>query len=360
MEHVMSSRTIDLSGGLPAEREHVYTEPPDVPFWCENMLFALHDPTTNVSLWLHLGTVPNDWSMWHDMCYATLPDGDGVLSMWSFHRTAPKRRPAGANTRFRCIEPFRHWHVTFDGYGLHTPTVEMADGRAREGDKRRFGVDLEIEFVTPAWDMHTAATSATGTGGMHDQGWAKEHYEQLYRATGQVDLGNGDLAFNGYGWRDHSSGPRGGGTGAPWGGHVIIGCVYPESGRGWGLGRYWGPDGAISLEGGWVADESGLTQAEVVEAPRLRELTLEPEQLAVGLRWPGGSLNTTITTRTSLWLAMAKQLVVGRDLDGPGLMYVLNHGRAEWDGETGHAYVERSDMLNAFPETLHRADNDHG
>jgi hypothetical protein len=108
-----------------------------------------------------------------------------------------------------------------------------------------------------------------------------------------------------------------------------------------------------------VADDGALVHAEVVEAPRLRRLTLEPEQLAVGLRWPSGSLDTTITTRTWLWLAMAKQLAVGRDLEGPGLMYVLNHGPAEWDGEIGHAYVERSDMLNAFPATLHLPDLDH-
>ena len=95
----MPNRTVDLSGGLPADREQICSEPPDVPFWCENMLFAVHDPTTDVSLWLHLGTVPNDWSLWHDMCYATLPDGDGVLSMWSFHRTAPERRPAGAHAQ---------------------------------------------------------------------------------------------------------------------------------------------------------------------------------------------------------------------------------------------------------------------
>lgn len=350
----------DLSGGLPAERETIRTTQPDVPFWCENMLFAVHDPATDVALWLHVGTVPNDWSMWHDMCYAVLPDGRGVLSMWSFHRTAPDRRPAGANTTFRCVDPFRRWHVGFDGYGLHTTLDEMAEGRARDGAKQRFAVDLDVEFVTPAWDMHTAATDATGKGTMGGQGWAKEHYEQLYHATGTVQFGESTLPFDGYGWRDHSSGPRGGGTGAPWGGHVILGCLYPESGRGWGLGRYWGPDGTISLEGGWVVDATGeLVHAEVVEAPRLPSLTLEPEELVIGLRWPGGAVNTTITTRTSLWLAMAEQLAVGKDLDGPGLMYVLNHGPAMWDGEVGHAYVERSDMINAFPATLSVPDDAH-
>jgi len=340
----MSER--DWSSGLPATREQIATADPGVPFWCENMLFAVHDPGTNVSLWLHLGTVPNDWSMWHDMCYATLPGDEGVLSMWSFHRTAPELRPGGANTRFRCIEPFRRWHVSFDGYGLPTTNAEMAAGRAVEGVKQRFFVDLEIEFVTPVWDMHH--------DGMSDQGWAKEHYEQLYHATGTVQFGEQTLPFDGYGWRDHSSGPRGGGGGAPWGGHSIIGCYYPESGRGWGLGHYWEPSGKISLSGAWVVLEDGVqVHAEVVETPRLRELTLATEELPVKLRWPGGSLETTISTRTSLWMAMAKHLVVGKDLDGPGLMYVLNHGPALWDGEVGHAYCERSDLLNAFPETLH-------
>ncbi len=56
---------------------------------------------------------------------------------------------------------------------------------------------------------------------------------------------------------------------------------------------------------------------------------------------------------------MAEQLAVGKDLDGPGLMYVLNHGPAMWDGEVGHAYVERSDMINAFPATLSVPDDAH-
>jgi hypothetical protein len=340
----------DFSSGLPPEREAIRTTEPDVPFWSENLLFAIYDPTSDVALWLHLGTVPNDWGLWHEMNYAYLPGDDGVLSMWSYHRTAPERRPGGANSEFRCIEPFRRWHVAFDGYGLHTSNADMQSGLARVGPNRRFVVDLDIEFVTPVWDAHTAATSDAGKGSMHDQGWAKEHYEQLYRARGTVDLGDGELAFDGYGWRDHSQGPRGGDGGAPWGGHVISGTYYPGSGRGWGLSRYWTPDGSISLEGGYVVVDGVLHHAEVTRAPRLRALTMAPEELPIGLRWPGGMLETTLTTERSLWLSMMKGLVVGKDLDGPGLMYVLNHGRADWDGEPGVAYVERSDFLNAFAE----------
>jgi hypothetical protein len=341
----------DLSGGLPAEREGIRSVEPDVPFWSENMLFAVYDPTSDVGLWLHLGTVPTDWSLWHEMNYAILPGDDGVLSMWSYHRTAPDRRPGGAGLDFRCIEPFRRWNVSFDGFGLHTSNAAMQEGLARVGTNRRFVVDLDVEYVTPAWDMHTAAEADTGRGSMHGQGWAREHYEQLYRARGTVVLGDVAVSFDGYGWRDHSLGPRGGG-GAPWGGHVITGTLY-DSGRGWGLSRYWAPDGTISLEGGYVVEEDGvLRHARVTEAPRLRSLVMSDEELPIGLVWPGGSLETSIVTRRSLWLSMMKGLSVGKDLDGPGLMYVLNHGTAEWDGEVGVNYIERSDMLNAFAEPL--------
>jgi len=342
----------DLSGGLRPEREQIRATEPEEPFWSENMLFALYDPTADIGLWLHLGTVPNDWSMWQEMNYAFLPGEEGVMSMWSYHRTDPERRPGGAGMEFRCVEPFRRWHLTFDGFGMRTSNQEMQAGLARVGDNRRFVVDLDIEFVTPAWDMHTAANADSGHGSMREQGWAKDHYEQLYRARGTVVVGADPVAFDGYGWRDHSQGPRGGGTGAPWGGHVITGTLY-DSGKGWGLSRYWTPDGAISLEGGWVAGPDGvLHHAEVVEAPRLPELIMSGEQLPVALRWPGGELHTTIVTRRSLWLSMMKGLAVGRDMDGPGLMYALNHGTSDWDGETGVTYLERSDPLNAYPAVL--------
>jgi hypothetical protein len=354
----------DLSGGLPVEREQIRTTPPDVPFWSENLLFAVYDPTSDVGLWLHLGTVPTDWEMWHEFCYAYLPGDRGVLSMWSYHRTAPERRPGGANSEFRCIEPFRRWHLSLDGFGVPTSNEEMAAGLTRPTGmpvslSERFVVDLDIEFVTPVFDAHTAAMSEGGGGSMHAQSWAKEHYQQLYRARGTVVLGKDEIPFDGYGWRDHSTGPRGGGDPEAMkniggSGHLIMGTLFPESGRGWGLARFWS-SGVITLDGGWVATEDGvLHYAEVLEAPRMRELTMKPEELSVALRWPGGLLETSVTTRRSLWVSMMRGLAVGKDLDGPGFMYALNHGPSEWDGEVGHAYVDRSETLNAFAEVLRR------
>ncbi|MCU1456391.1 MAG: hypothetical protein JWL73_483 [Actinomycetia bacterium] len=343
----------DMSAGLPDERDFIVAECPDIPMWSENLLFALYDPNADIGMWLHLGTVPGDWTMWEDSVFVMLPGHDGALSLKGYHRTAPERRPAGPGLEFRQIEPWKRWHVTFDGFGLHIPEERMLVGTAYDGPTQKFAVDLDVECVTPAWDARTATLLASGAGDMESQDWAHEHYEQLLKATGTVTTGAGTVPFTGYGWRDHSRGPRPRGLPKGWGGHVILGCVYPESGRAWGLSRYFTEDGLITLEGGYVFVDGNFEHARVVTAPRLVDLTYEGEVLPIALEWSGGTLELDLQFDRALWTSMQRGLSVGKDLDGSALMYVLNYGRCEWDGETGYFYCERSDHLNALAPEAH-------
>ena len=350
----------ELSSGLVPEREQVRSTPPDQPFWSENMMFAMYDPTSDVGMMFHLGSRPDDWSMWHDQAYVMLPPGrlgddGGVAWMWAYHRTTAERKPAGSNLAFRCVEPFRRWRVEFDGYMLPTPNHEMTTGLAREGAHERVVVDLDVAMLTPAWDIAAAADEPTARGTWVSQGWADTHYQQLYRATGTVRVGAAESPFLGYGWRDHSTGTRGAPVEevtAPWGGHVTVGSVFPESGRAWSFSRYFQPDGEISLDAGYVVLDGELHQARVNRSPRLDQLVLDGEILRATLEWDGGALDAELTTRRSLWMAMRLGMVVGLDLDGPGMMYVINHGPTMWDGEVGTFYIERSDMQNMRPPQL--------
>lgn len=342
----------DFSNGLPAEKESVVAERPTEPFWAENLLFSLYDPESDLGFWLHLGSVPNEWDMWEDRVLVCLPGDEGVLSQWGYYRTPQEKKPGGPNLAFRCIEPFKRWKVTFDGFAQHATNQEMQDGLIPEGLRRRLIIDLDIECGTPVWDAHTSAHGSGGKGEMKSQSWASEHYEQLYRASGQVRVGDTSYAFNGTGWRDHSRGPRGGENREPWGGHAIAGCLFP-SGKAFIFSTYWRPDGSISLEGAAVVDGNGVFhEAEVLEPPRLSSLQLSGETLPVRLRWPGGEIDTTMTTRRTIWASLQKHLAVGKDLSGAGSMYVLNFGPCEWDGELGQFYLERSDLLNARPERI--------
>jgi len=346
---------VDLSSGHDDSRESLVAERPTVPFWSENLLFALYDPDTDLGFWLHLGTEPTQWNLWEDRVFVMLPGNEGVMSMTGHHQTVPECRPAASCLAFECLEPFRRWHVTFDGFGRPTTNQEMAQGRCQMGLRERLIIDFDVECATPVWDAHDAAGLDTGKGAMRAQGGAKEHYEQLVRASGSVVVGEREFHFNGTGWRDHSRGPRGGGTGAPWGGHVIQGCLFP-SGKGFGFSRYWTPTGEISLEGGYVVGADGvLHHAEVMAAPRLKTLQMSDETLPVALRWEGGELALSWQTTRSLWIAMRKGFVVGADLSDEGVVYALNFGPVSWDGETGWLYSERSDALNALAPDVHPA-----
>lgn len=337
---------VDMSSGLPEERDYMAPTCPDIPKWSENFLFALYDPVADIAVWLHLGTVPDKWTMWEDRVLVMLPGEEGALSMRGYHHTAPERRPAGPGLEFRQIVPWRRWRVSFDGFGLHTPVAEMLEGTARDGPGKPFAVDLDVEMLTSAWDARTAAAKDSGAGDMDSHDWANDHYEQLLHATGTVTPPSGvTVPFNGYGWRDHSRGARDHKMMLDWGGHVIVGCPYP-SGKGWGFSRYYATDGRITLEGGYVYVDGRFEHARVLTAPRLTELRYGDEVLPVALEWSGGILDVELHCDRALWTSMQRSLAVGKDLDGVGLMYVLNHGRCEWDGETGYFYIERSDRLN--------------
>jgi hypothetical protein len=348
---------VDLSSGLPAERDFIVPQCPDTPKWSENFLFTLYDPDADVAMWLHLGTVPDKWTMWEDRVLVMLPADQGALSVRAYHHTAPERRPAGAGLEFRQEQPWRRWHLSFDGFGLHTPQSDMLEGVGRDGPVQPFAADLQVELLTPAWDARTAAALESGAGDMDSHGWANEHYEQLARATGTITLQSGRcIPFSGYGWRDHSRGARDHSMLMEWGGHVIIGCPYP-SGRGWGLSRYYASDGRITLEGGYVFIDGQFEHARVIQAPRLSELKFGDEVLPVRLEYSGGVLDAQLQCDRTLWTSMQRGLAVGKDLEGLGLMYVINHGRCDWDGETGYFYCERSDRLNELaPEPFYAAD----
>ena len=81
---------------------------------------------------------------------------------------------------------------------------------------------------------------------------------------------------------------------------------------------------------------------------------MSSEELPIGLRWPGGELHTTIVTRRSLWLSMMKGLVVGQTLTVPGSCTCSTMGPRSGTASRV-VYIERSDLLDAFPETLRRA-----
>jgi hypothetical protein len=332
----MTAASDRLASGLPAAREDTVASCPPVPGWTENLLFTPYDPVHDIGMWLHLGTVADRWEMWEDRVLIALPAEQGVLSMWAYHHTVPERRPAGANLAFRCEQPFVKWRITFDGFCLRSSYDAMRSGLLPDGPKTHVHLDLEVHGVTPVWDAEAGPPTGSGAG-MAEQSWAREHYEQLTRVVGEVTVGSETFAFDGGGWRDHSRGPRGADTLTGWGGHVIAGGVMP-SGRGFGLCRYWARDGRITLDGAYVVDDGVLKHVELDQIPPPAVLERDGENFTAAL----GGAALLGTVRSSLWLSMADGLPYGV-LD-PARAYTVSWAEMTWGGETGYAYLERSNL----------------
>ena len=98
--------------------------------------------------------------------------------------------------------------------------------------------------------------------------------------------------------------------------------------------------------------DGGFSHVDIKKLPRLLDLQPSGEKIPVELTWDGGHAAFDLDCRKSVWIAMKKRVKVAKDLSGTGLMYVLNYGPCEWDGEKGVFYIERSDHLNALPKTV--------
>jgi hypothetical protein len=333
----------ELSSGLDDSLEQALKEgPSDKWRFAENFLFAAFDPESGIGLWTHLGTWPDDFGLWEDQLLCSLPGDEGVLTSFSYHRTAPDQRPAGSNLVYRCVEPFRRWKVTFDGVVVRSSYDEMRAGLLADGPKERLSIELDIECVTPAWDPAGAGHSAAAA--MSDQSWASQHYQQSLRATGRVQLEDRTVEFRGSGTRDHSRGQRGHAT-EHFGGHTMIGAAFP-SGRAFGLMRMWDPRGGVNLDVGYVVEDGVLQPAEVVEAPRLGAgLQLRDEKLSIVLRTPQGEheLHGTTAATTVATALPRLGMAFGASTQGDLTVFAQTFARWEWDGETAYGLTERSD-----------------
>jgi hypothetical protein len=156
--------------------------------------------------------------------------------------------------------------------------------------------------------------------------------------TGQLAIDGVVIDFNGNGWRDHSRGPRGADTLKDWGGHVITGGVLP-SGRAFGMCRYWARDGRTTLEGAYVVEEGTLRQVGITSAPPPAVLARDGETYSFTLD-RGQAIDGVV--RSSMWITMADGLPYG--VMDPARAYTVSWAEVQWNGETGHAYLERSAM----------------
>ncbi len=248
--------------------------------------------------------------------------------------------------KFRCIEPFRKWAVSFDDTVCESTTSEQIAGRFRvfadqplpEGAKRtpiRF--EVELESAAPGWtqdfrpDKLAALSEAEKIdAGLMGHGW---RVEQTFRGEGQYTLDGETHSFRCVGNRIHRQSVR------PMGafrGHCWQAAVFPN-GDAFGLCTYPPREDGSTYNDAYVWRDGVWHKAKAVDPPFLRRIMPEGDDVSVELEGDFGRTRIEGTTLLSSF-----------HIGNPGVNGMNNQQgsvRYRWDGQEAMGMIERSSPI---------------
>lgn len=335
--------SVDLTGGIDAEREFLWANQPSDPNLRESV---------NAWLWADDGAVgvprigieaiADQWDTHDVQTTVRLPDDRVITCIYpgSVHPAAGadgRPRVLGAGPlRFELLEPFEHWTIQLDGPGTLVTVADQLSGWLPGGPGRPVDVrlDLEVRAAAPPWEPGTLRPEAGRVLATQDEGavMGGPRYEQLFRSVGSLCVDGETFSLDGGGLRVRRRGVRQMGS---FRGHVWQSAVFPD-GRAFGHIVYPDrPDGRDTLNEGYLFYADGdLVAAKVVSAPWLGELGRE-QDVDVVLETADGT--TTISGRTTLPSFMSYGPPSGFRIEQSIVSYT-------WDGLQTFGMLERSTM----------------
>lgn len=335
---------VDLTGGISPEREQVFASRPEgegirdaVNVWIEESAgaFAMRIGVEAVSeLW-------DNHQVWLDIAFAN----GRVLVVRDHFPTHSPIGPEGEPTvlgagplRFRCIEPFRKWAVSFDGKAVETTATDLIKG-SLEPDlpQRDVSFEIDMEMAAPPWRsgtlLHESAVVMEG-----DQGeYMSPRYEQLFRARGTMRIAGEAFDFTANGLRIRRQGFR---KFEGFWGHSWQSALFP-SGKAFGCCIY--PpreDGAPNFNEGFIfTGDGGLQPVRVTQAPWLERLVASGDNARVVLQTVDGR---TITIEGETFINTRS--LGAKELPADFPIVQQAHAHYSWDGEATVGMIERSSL----------------
>lgn len=192
---------VRILGNIQAEDDYTHELGPE-PNFNESVYFNFFDPKQNRGGFMRIGNRANEG-------YAEM-----TIIVWNPDRSAYfyYAKPEishndgwdAGGLKVEIITPAEHVRTTYAGEALYlSDPLAMADpGKAfRENPRQAITIDLEHSAVGPMYGH----VGEPGDG----NDFARAHTEQHMRVAGTITLGEeGPIAFQGWGIRDHSWGPR--------------------------------------------------------------------------------------------------------------------------------------------------------
>jgi hypothetical protein len=233
---------IDLTGGIDPAREQVFARRPDDPEMRDSVSFWVVDDRGEVGLpRIGIEAVAANWDAHDVQVNVAFPDGR-VFRLRENGQSWPAEGPDGRPTvlgagglGFRCIEPFDTWTMTYDGKAVQTSSRDLIDGK-KDGPLVDVSFHVQATMAVPPWVQGALSAEADSRLKTSIEGnlMGGPRYEQLFRATGAVKVGDDEREFVGTGLRIRRQGVR---KLAGFWGHSWQSALFP-SGRAFGYIAY--------------------------------------------------------------------------------------------------------------------------
>jgi len=318
------------------EDELPVPELPADPAWRENFCFDGYDRQRDVGFWIHIGRWSLDPRIWREQVLVYWPDGTYLVHRAWGHRTSD-RGPSGALLDLVCEKPGKAWRLRYRGPVRRTESAELMRGPLPEGPQLLLDLDIAFTSQVPVWDMRE---------GMGDQAWGKFHIEQTGRFEGVIACDDRKVAMDGFGWHDHSRGPR---DMKDMGRHCWIHGNLSR-GRSFALTMIDNVvDGAFvrALDKVVIWEDRRIHAATCADPPFLTDNGAPPAHYAMTLDYANGSVAIAAEPRRCLPHSTSRYMEC---FDGrtPGIAHIVTYEQGTIltvDGETFDGHSERSFRL---------------
>jgi len=182
--------------------------------WTEHYYFWCYDPATEYGIYIHMGRLLPDSTIWRPVVQIFLP-GQQFLCTTIHGRGEDGIGPGAAPLKLNCIEPHRSWSIHFDGVGARASRNELMNGAIDDRPVEPIRFSLLFDGAAPNFGKHI-----WGDGGV-----ATFHTEQICKVRGHIAHEGRIIHFDGVGARDHSAGPR---DYAPVVGDIWFQCLFED------------------------------------------------------------------------------------------------------------------------------------
>jgi hypothetical protein len=198
----MATKTV---GDITPHDDYTHELGPE-PNFNESMYFNFFDRAQGLGGFVRLGNRANEGQA--EMTIALfLPDGRVAFNFKRAKISSNDAFDAGG-MRFDVLVPGEKLRTRYEGTAcLLAEPRDMADPRRAFADNPFVKIALDLEHVGVG-PMYGSRSNAREQAEDAENQFAKAHYEQHMRVTGDLDVGEECYDLEGFGLRDHSWGPR--------------------------------------------------------------------------------------------------------------------------------------------------------